>query len=149
MILVSSLIYAQPNQGKNPRNMDKIAQLEKIKLMEILALDEETSIKFFVRLKEHREKMRENVEQLDQLIREMRDRIEEGSVEKDDRLYKKFNDDFISIENNGKKNRTDFIKSLTDLLTPLQISKFLVFERAFRHEMQDLLMKPRGGRKMR
>ncbi|MDP2301327.1 MAG: hypothetical protein Q8N03_02735 [Ignavibacteria bacterium] len=149
LILVSSQIYTQPNRGKNHRNMDKIAQLEKIKLMEILELDEETSVKFFVRLKDHRLKMRENMVQLDLLIDEMRKIIDEDSFEKGDNSFKKFNDNFISLENNGIKIRLDFIKSIGDLLSPSQISKFLVFEKAFRSEMQDLLMKPRGGRGMR
>jgi hypothetical protein len=129
--------------------MDKIAQLEKIKLMEILELDEETSVKFFVRLKDHRLKMRENMDQIDQLIDEIRKIIDEDSFEKGDNSFKKFIDDFISLENNGKKIRLDFIKSIGDLLTPIQVSKFLVFEKAFRSEMQDLLMKQRGGRGMR
>lgn len=149
LILVSSQIYTQPNRGKNHRNMDKIAQLEKIKLMEILELDEETSVKFFVRLKEHREKMRENMVQLDLLIDEMRKKIDEDSFEKGDNSFKKFNDNFISLENNGIKIRLDFIKSIGDLLSQSQISKFLVFEKSFRSEMQDLLMKQRGSRRMR
>jgi hypothetical protein len=129
--------------------MDKIAQLEKIKLMEILELDEETSIKFFMRFKEHREKMRENMDKIDLLIDDMRTKIEDGVIDKNEILYKKLNEEFISLDNSGKKIRTDFIQSLTDLLTPIQITKLLIFERTFRNEMQDLLIKQKGGRRMR
>ncbi len=149
LFIVSTQIYAQPNRGKNPRNMDKIAQLEKIKLMEILELDEETSIKFFMRFKEHREKMRENMDKIDLLIDDMRTKIEDGVIDKNEILYKKLNEEFISLDNSGKKIRTDFIQSLTDLLTPIQITKLLIFERTFRNEMQDLLIKQKGGRRMR
>ncbi|HRI48293.1 MAG TPA: hypothetical protein PK559_14390, partial [Ignavibacteriaceae bacterium] len=127
------------------RNMEKILQLEKVKLMEVLNLDEETSVKFFIRLKDHREKMRENMEQLDKLTDELRKKLEDENLDVNDSQFKKFNDEMVNIENNGKKIRVDFIKSVSEILTPIQISKFLVFERAFRNEMQDLLMKKRGG----
>lgn len=145
-ILCFNNTLAQPGRERpHMRNMEKILQLEKVKLLEVLTLDEETSVKFFLRLKEHREKMRENMEQLDKLTDDLRKRLEDENLDVNDPQFKKYNDELVNIENNGKKIRVDFIKSVSEILTPIQISKFLVFERAFRNEMQDLLMKQRGG----
>lgn len=145
-ILCFNNTFAQPGRERpHMRNMEKILQLEKVKLMEVLMLDEETSVKFFLRLKEHREKMRENMEQLDKLTDDLRKKLEDENLDMNDPQFKKYNDELVNIENNGKKIRVDFIKSISEILTPIQISKFLVFERAFRNEMQDLLMKQRGG----
>ena len=57
IMIFSSLSEAQPEKHKHMFGpSDKIRELEKIKLIEILDLDEETTLKFFARRNEHLKK---------------------------------------------------------------------------------------------
>lgn len=146
-LLVTQISFAQPgHQGKH-RKSDRIEQLEKVKLMEILELNDETGVKFFTRLKEHRDKMRQNNRKIGEFIDEIRVKIENNELDQNDPFVNKFIEETITLELLNAKLRTDFIKSLSDILTPFQVSKFLIFEKSFRNEMQELLLKrgKRGG----
>lgn len=53
---VAMLAVAQENQAPAPgRALERVEQFKKIRLMEVLNLDEESSIKFFARYNKHQE----------------------------------------------------------------------------------------------
>ena len=67
IILAASIIFAQdrPQERDHRHFSKKFEELEKIKLLEILNLDEETAIKFFVRRNQNRkniDNIMENIE---------------------------------------------------------------------------------------
>jgi hypothetical protein len=57
---------------------------------------------------------------------------------------KKLNEDILSNREKIETKRKQFILSLNDILSTEQISKLLLFERRFREEIRDLIIKRRN-----
>jgi flagellar hook-basal body complex protein FliE len=117
-------------------------ELKKIKLIEILEMDESTSIKFFARRSEHQKKIeglhktaKLQIDQLDELIKD-----EKNSS---DQVLKKSIDEISQIQENISRERQSFIKSAAEILTPIQMAKLVVFEERFRDEVSGILFKER------
>ncbi len=141
-------IYSQERmEGGKPRmSMEKIEQLERSKLIEILDLDEETAIRFFARRKEFREKERELFKKRDETIRKIEDKIR-GDAELSDKESKEHLSEILSINQKIVTDKEKFFRSLNDILTPEQILKLAVFDNRFMREIKDLLIgRPRGKR---
>ena len=68
-------INAQQERHRWKNEIDKYEQLEKVKLIEVLNLDEETTLKFFARRNESKSKMREINDELHKLMDKGGDRI--------------------------------------------------------------------------
>lgn len=140
--LVGPTVIAQNNSrmNKEMKPLQRIEQLEKIKLIEILNLDEETAIRFFTRRRDNQMKVKEILDQRDAAINELENEIKNGS-QTNDAFYKDQVNKLISLESRITSERENFVKSLSDLLTPLQIAKLIVFESKFRREVRETLMK--------
>ena len=64
-----------------------------------------------------------------------------------DSYYKKYVESTLTLETAVVTTRREFVQSLDDLLSPEQTAKYLMFERKFRQELRDAVMrKRRGGR---
>ncbi len=120
----------------------KIEQLEKIKLLEILDLDEETSIRFFARKNKHHKLQRKLIEKKDSLVNVLNDILENGKNGEKQRILAIINE-INEFEIELAKNKKQFIGSLTDLLTPEQIAKMVIFESKFKREIADFIIKKR------
>jgi hypothetical protein len=127
-----------PHRRRPP--MQKIEELEKIKLLEVLNLDEATSAKFFTRRNQNRIKVFDKLDKVDSVRQSIESEIKRGK-NKDISRIQKLNGDFCNLSMDVEKERIGFIKSLSDILTPDQIGKYIVFERKFRDEIRDMLMK--------
>ncbi|MCK9210754.1 MAG: hypothetical protein M0P61_07980 [Ignavibacteriaceae bacterium] len=143
--ILSTEIFSQQhhmgNRRGNPR--ERIDQLEKIKLIEELNMSEEVSVKFFARRNEFREKEKKLHERIDSLSRLIRDKSVNQDVQTSDAEWKKIIEEFISVEKMTRKNKINFVSSLQNLLTPKQMAQFLAFERKFREEVQDIILRGR------
>lgn len=135
--------FAQRHDRMKP--MQKMEELKKIKLIEILQMDEETSVKFFTRRSEHIKK----VENLNQASKEKMDRIDEiiedGKENKDANL-KKTIDEYLQLQENVMRERQNFFKSASEILSIEQLGKLIVFEEKFRNEVSGLLFRERNKR---
>lgn len=119
----------------------RVEQLERIKLIESINMTEEQSVRFFARRNEHRKEI-ENIEKkIDESMLEI-DRILNSGEIKESAL-KKLNEDILSNREKIENKRKQFILSLNDILSTEQISKLLLFERRFREEIRDLIIKRR------
>lgn len=138
----STFYFAQGRRFRG-EGMKRIEQLEKIKLLEALNLDEETSIKFFSRLKSYREKIRDSRDLIDSLYLELEYKIKNQKLDANDVVFKKLYDELLKTEQNIIKIRMDFVASLSNILTNEQIAKILLFEKKFKEEIQEILMRQR------
>ncbi|PKL82333.1 MAG: hypothetical protein CVV24_10605 [Ignavibacteriae bacterium HGW-Ignavibacteriae-3] len=129
----------RPRQGNNAKPMQRIEQLEKLKLIEILNLNEETAVRFFSRRHDHQMKMRDLLDRRDQAINDLENDVKNDS-QRNDAFFKDQINKMMTLENNISAQRENYIKSLSDLLSPLQISKLLVFESNFRRQVRETLM---------
>jgi len=139
--------YAQENQtdedeGQTRPRLKKIEQLEKAKLIEILNLDDETAIKFFVRKKEHRKNEHNLFEQRESLAKKIEKKFKDNTSQSS-KDYKEQLNELLSFDQKIVDEKKNYFNSLNDILTPEQILKLAVFENRFMREIHDIL----AGRK--
>uniref|UniRef100_A0A832DNQ9 Periplasmic heavy metal sensor n=1 Tax=Ignavibacterium album TaxID=591197 RepID=A0A832DNQ9_9BACT len=142
IFLIVTPAIAQEHRER--RMMDnKIEQLEKVKLIEALDLTEDQSIRFFARRNEHKKEIEKLEMRSEEIIKDLENLIEDSNdrnTAEQKRLLNEFLDIRIQIENKRKQ----FILSLSDILSPEQVSKLVVFEKKFRDEIRKILMKRKG-----
>ena len=147
ILTISITSFSQDGMDKMIRQRNKIHQLEKIKLIDELNLDEETSVKFFARRNENRNKIKELMDKSRQQLDAINDKLKEKSV--NEKELNSMIDKYLSYDNEIEKEREAFIHSLSDILSVTQIAKLVVFEKKFRDEIRDILFKTRMERRRR
>jgi Spy/CpxP family protein refolding chaperone len=134
----TALAFAQPGQleppGQTERGWERVEQLRKVRLIEMLDLKEEQSVRFFARLKEHEAARRELTKQkndgLDKIERLLRNRADSAELTAV----------FTEVEGIDGKTHAEhmkFFEGLSDILSVEQQGKLLLFERRFERELRD------------
>ena len=142
LIIFSGSIYSQREKWRDDEMREKFEQLEKIKLIETLEMNEETTLRFFARKSEHQKQQDEIQDKLSEKIDKLEVIFKSGRVATVDELKKNINE-INALHSELEKNRADFINSLSDVLSYEQIAKLLIFERSFRDEIRRLIIKDR------
>lgn len=137
-LILSTFIQAQMHQRM--KESSRLERLEKLKLIEELNLDEETSAKLVSRLSENRKKQRALIDKKMKLIADIEKKIGDDN-KKDNKFYEGSIKSLLEIEKDLQTQREEFIQSLNDILTPEQILKTMIFEVKFREEVKEALMK--------
>lgn len=142
LFAVSLLAQQEGKMGKGAASLEKIKQWERLKIIEVLDLDEDTAVKFFARRNEHEQKVRNNIEERNKVIKEISQAIRKGIKFTDEESLDK-----LEILQNSEvsiiKMRETFINSLSDILTPQQILRLMLFEHHFRNEIRQKLIEKR------
>jgi len=144
IILLTSISFPQQMREKGKKHRDKLEQLEKIKLIEALDLDEETSIRFFARRNDSKKEIQELEKKADDIIFEL-DKSFNSDDKNQDEKQKQLISDMLKTRESIELKRNQFINSLDDILSTEQIAKLIVFEKKFRDEIRNVLFdrKPR------
>jgi len=122
-----------PVQGKAA---ERVEQYKKIRMMEVLGLDEQTSIKFFARYNKNLEVMKDlRQKQVQALARIQNLR----KVKASDNEYGKVVADLRSLEDQVNQAKSKYIDDLKDVLTNKQLAEYLVFELRFQQNLRDLV----------
>ncbi len=146
LIIISSMQSFSQMHDKPPQHMrDKLMQLEKIKLIEVLDMDEETTLRFFSRRNEHQTKIDKLAERADEIITHMEVIFKAAKVYTEAEL-KSLIEEANTIHTEIVQTKSDFVNSLDDILTTEQIAKLIIFERRFKDELKRAMFK---GRKYR
>ncbi len=145
-MLFSSALFAQRGEGPGEwgRMGGKIEQLEKIKIIEELNLDEETTLKFFSRRNEHREGQRALIEKRDMLYKSLGENFDS----EEEINYKEKTKEIFKIEKDMIAQKENFFNSLGDILSEKQMVQLVLFEFNFRNEVRHQFMK-QGQRRMK
>ncbi len=146
VLTITCIVYSQ-ERGRafekrlfnDDRALKKIEQMERMKLIELLDLDEETSLRFFARRNEHLKKVKSIFYEKENLILDLKKNIE--GKEENDSYYKEQINKLLEFENRMVKEKENYYKSLLDILTPQQIAKLTVFEFMFRRELTHTVIK--------
>ncbi len=96
LFILTAVSYPQKMRDKILKNKDKLEQLEKIKLIESLDLNEETSIRLFSR----RNDLKKEIE-----------RLENRNEEIISDLEKSFNEDDKNLESRQSEMLSEFLKN--------------------------------------
>lgn len=144
-LILSNEIFAQPHHMGNRKGKarEKIDQLEKIKLIETLNMDEEVSVKFFAKRNEFRERGKKLNDKIDSLSHFIGEKTLAEDDKTSDSEWNKLIDEFISTEKKLQNNKLEFLISIQKILSPKQVAQFLAFERRFRDEVQEILLRGR------
>ncbi|MFZ5946914.1 MAG: hypothetical protein ACOYU5_02990 [Stygiobacter sp.] len=146
--LVNAITFSQ-HMKPNVRTkaIEKIQQIEMVRLVEVLDLDEETSARFFVRRKDHMEKMQALMLKRRDLLDEMDDLIQKEENTDANSFKQKFNE-LNEIDKKIVNEKNEFYKSLFNILTPKQVLKLITFDEKFRREIREtILNKLRNNKK--
>lgn len=139
IILATNLsMFAQDFHKKGEQKFfNKYEQLEKIKLLEILNLDEETAIKFFARRNEHKNSQVNLLDAKKNLL----DKIEMFlETNKPGNEFREIVEEINKIEIKLTKQKVNFIESIRDLLNDEQVAKLILFDYKFKKDIRDLLI---------
>ena len=142
LFFISGIIIPQRGKWQDEEMRAKFEQLEKIKLIETLEMDEETTLRFFARKSEHQKQQEEIQEKIKENINNLEVIFKSGRVATVDEIKTSINE-INSMQLQIEHNRADFINSLSDILSYEQIAKLLIFERNFKDEIRKLIMKER------
>jgi len=142
VLFFSINLFSQKGKWRDEEMRAKFEELENIKLIETLQMDEETTLRFFARKSEHKlqqyeiqEKIKSNIDNLDVLLKS-------GRAMTTEELKSKI-DEINNLELQIDKNKVEFLNSLSDILSYEQIAEMIIFEKRFRNEVRKLLMRDR------
>ena len=146
LLFFALTVNAQQGRGqmRGMKFRDKIEQLEKVKLIEVLNLDEETTLRFFARQNKNRDENLELMDQKDKLVDLLKEHFTSGADLPKGETFESLNNKIGEIEKKIISKRISFLNSLKDILTEEQISKLIVFESTFRREIRDMILDKRG-----
>ena len=142
VLFFSSIIFAQKGRWQDEEAREKFEQLEKIKLIETLELDEETTLRFFARRTEHRKQQEEIQFKIQQKIENLDVIFKSGRAVTEEEIKSNIAE-INSLQLQLEKNRVEFTNSLSDIMSYEQIAKLIIFEKQFRNEVRKLIMKER------
>lgn len=147
IVLVSISIFSQGGRRQMEPHK-KIKQLEKVKLMETLDLEDETAVKFFGIRDKHQQNMTELREKSDKILDIMQETLSSDESTNKSSLNRII-EDYKKIEAEMSSERQRYLKEAENLLPVDQYARLLVFERNFRTEVRDLIMGQRMKRQGR
>ena len=146
IFLLATALYSQEDR-KPPRadhqppsfkeRHKKFEQLEQLKLLEFLDLDEEAAVKFITRRNKSRDRIFLIMKNLDKVYDDIQTLVNNDQKEKN---YRALIDKSLDLENEMVEERKSFLNSLKDILTEEQIAKVILFERKFKRDIRDILI---------
>jgi hypothetical protein len=142
MLMLSATLLAQKGKWQDEEARERFEQLEKIKLIETLGMDEETTLRFFARRSEHRKQQDEIQEKIRQKIDNLDAMLKSGKVASVEEIKTNINE-INNLQLQFDKGRVDFVNSLSEILSYEQIAKLVIFEKRFKNELRKLLIKER------
>ena len=130
--------------GSRRQPRERIEVYKKMKLLEVLDLEEENAVRFFSKYNKHESELqavhREMKETINQIERMVRENAPEPEFEEGfNRLQE------LETKLDGERRR--FLKDLREILTVQQIGKFIVFERNFGERVQEIMREMRRERR--
>ncbi len=142
LLVVISAFTTSAQEMKKPKGskaLERIEQMETRKLIEILELKEETAVRFFARRSEYRNKHLDLLNQRQEIIRSIGVLLSNEDTGEESRFKEKLNG-LTETEWKIFKEKENFYKSLSDLLSAKQILKLALFDERFRREVRETLM---------
>lgn len=134
-LLVATMEAQDPRPLRGPGGQ-RVEQLKKLRMQEALALDEETSVRFFARYNGFQDELRalgkKRADVIDDLESLIRKNAPEGEVGAKLKEILKMEAEVIDV-------RVKFVEKLTDLLTVQQTARYVVFERNFNQDLRELV----------
>ncbi len=140
MLLLSSIAYSQPpdrpfegREGGPPS--ERIEGYRKMRLIEVLKLSEEESVRFFAKQSAHEEKMKDIMDERNDVLNDMEDVLDK-KAQKD---LPKLIDKVKELDQKVFQERQRYQDDVAKLLSTDKFAKFIIFERNFGKQMRDAM----------
>jgi Spy/CpxP family protein refolding chaperone len=144
VLVFSSSLHAQGGPMGGRPSLERIERFKKMRLVEMLDMKEEQSVRFFARFNEFenskKEMNRQKDESLDKIERLIRNN---GDVKEYDKLFAEVD----GINRKIGEERLKFFNGLSDVLSVEQRAKLLLFERRFESELREAVMQMQQRRR--
>jgi hypothetical protein len=144
-VVCIALSHAQDRPGQF-RAQQRIEQFKKLRMIEALKLDDDTSIRFFTKYTKHEEAMRGINKQRDDLIDQLQDmRKSDSGAAGMEKIFT----ELTALDTKQAEERARFLDDLKTVLSTKQIADLIIFERNFarnvRQVMQEMARERRQG----
>jgi hypothetical protein len=135
IVLLFATALGQEMPMRGPA-MERVEQFKKIRMMEVLKLDEETSLRFFARYNKFQEGIKEITGKRDGLIDELAALRKSNSS---DGEYEKVFKELSAVESKIADERWRFVQELKGVVSTKQVAEYIVFERNFNRQLFQLV----------
>jgi hypothetical protein len=127
-------------EGHQRQRPERLEKFRKMRLIEVLKLNEEEAVRFFAKQSAHEDKTHELMQKRNDLL----DEIEKNIREKGDPAeLVKVSDATMNIDKDIFTERQRFQDELRKLLTLEQFGKYIMFERDFGRQVRDAMQEMR------
>jgi hemerythrin-like domain-containing protein len=139
--IVSNRVISQGHRGEKQgqdfkKRFDRIEELKKLKMLEELNLSEDASQKFLSRYVNFRKQWRQLEKERSELLNDLEALLKATENEPD--LSKKI-EEIESVDQKMFDNRKIFIQDLKKIIQTEKTAHYLLFERNFQREIQNIL----------
>ncbi len=128
---------------KQSKALERVEQFKKIRMMEVLALDEQTSIKFFARYSKHQRALQDLRRKQVQALGKVQSLRKTKAA---DAEYANVIQELQLLEGEGREAKLKYLEELREILSNKQIAEYLVFEMRFQQNLRDLIRDARKNR---
>jgi len=129
-------VWAQPLGGPPGRASERIEQWKKIRLIEMLDMKEEVSVRFFARMNDHEKQKRELLKERGEILDRLERLIRVGAPASE---FDKAFADMADVDGRVSTGDREFLNGLSDILTIEQRAKLVLFERRFEGELREAM----------
>ena len=138
LFLINNSLFSQP-----PRMaQERIMQMKKMKLLEILELNEKQSDKFLIKYTSWEKKLKAQNDKIDKLSDDLFKLLKDKGSESE---IVKLSNEIMKQRATFAKLQTEKLKDFQSLLSKKNFANFLVFENRFLKELGRMMMRFRGG----
>jgi len=135
--LVANGEAQKKNQDREDRPaLDRIESFKKVRMLEILKLDEATSAKFIARYNLRMERTRAAERTRGEIVDRLEQQIAANASDVE------FAQTFAALAEQEKKmfeGRISFVTDLRDILTPRQVAQVIAYERTFNRDLRNIV----------
>ena len=139
LLFIPTTSHAQPRRYERPNDesaRDRIESYKKVRMLEVLKLDEEQSAKFVTRYNKHQETMRGFEKERNGLV----DKLDgEVQAKASDAEFDETFNVLIDLDKKISGQRLQFLTELKEVLSNKQIAEYIVFERNFVRELRQAI----------
>lgn len=142
------LLFGQEGGPGQFRAVQRVEQFKKLRMIEALKLDENTSVLFFAKYSKHEDAMKEINKQRNDLIDQLQETRKSDS---DGTPMEKIFSDLTALDSKQADERQRFLTDIKTVLSTQQIADLIIFERNFarnvRQMMQEMARERRQGQR--
>jgi hypothetical protein len=118
----------------------RVTQLKKLKLIEVLDMNEQTAEKFFVRYNADQKKVDDALKALNTSMRELDNLLAQDPKKVSVEQLKALNDQILEKQGQMQAVVAERLRSLRSVLDERQYAKFLLFEAKFQDQLRKTLL---------